>query len=113
MSNEASETYKDMFDPGWREREKKQHDTFRALFTLQPVTRRRSPPRATEQESAVRIDELKAKKLDAETRCGQWLADGNEAAEARKLEKAEKCYAKAQYWLDRANKLQDQIDARG
>lgn len=37
MSNEASETYKDMFDPGWREREKKQHDTFRALFTLQPV----------------------------------------------------------------------------
>lgn len=61
----------------------------------------------------MRIDELKAKKLDAETRCGQWLADGNEAAEARKLEKAEKCYAKAQYWLDRANKLQDQIDARG
>lgn len=59
------------------------------------------------------IDALKAKKLDAETRCGQWLADGNAAAEARKVDRAEKCYAKAQYWLDRANKLQDQIDARG
>lgn len=37
MSNPASDEYKDMFDPGWREREKKQHDTFSALFTLQPV----------------------------------------------------------------------------
>lgn len=61
----------------------------------------------------MRIDELKAKKLDAETRCGQWLADGNEHLEAGRKVEAEKCYEKSQYWLDRANKLQDQIDARG
>ena len=36
---------------------------------------------------------------------GRWLAKGNEYAERGDHEKAEKCYAKGQYWLDRANKL--------
>lgn len=43
--------------------------------------------------------------IDAEVRAGRWLADGNEAIEAGKLAKAERCYAKAQYWLDRFNTL--------
>lgn len=43
--------------------------------------------------------------INAETRAGQWLADGNAAREAGKPEKAERCYAKSQYWLDRYNKL--------
>lgn len=43
--------------------------------------------------------------LDAETRCAQWLADGNQAREAGKPAKAERCYAKSQYWLDRYNRL--------
>lgn len=41
--------------------------------------------------------------LTAEERAGRWLADANEAAEQGKHEKAEKLYAKSQYWLDRAN----------
>lgn len=44
--------------------------------------------------------------LDAETRCGKWLADGNLYREAGNLEQAEKCYAKSQFWLDRANALE-------
>lgn len=43
--------------------------------------------------------------LDAETRCSQWLADGNQAREAGNVAKAERCYAKSQYWLDRYNRL--------
>ena len=43
--------------------------------------------------------------IDAEVRCSQWLADGNAAREAGKHAKAEKCYAKSQFWLDRFNKL--------
>ncbi len=35
----------------------------------------------------------------------RYLADANEAAERGKHEKAEKLYAKGQYWLDRLNKL--------
>lgn len=45
------------------------------------------------------------KALDAETRGNQWLADGNAAAEAGNKKKAEKCYDKGQFWLDRYNKL--------
>lgn len=41
--------------------------------------------------------------LDAETRSGQWLADGNAAKEAGRMAKAERCYQKAQFWLDKAN----------
>lgn len=48
---------------------------------------------------------LEQRKLDAETRATQGLADGNEAREGGKLAKAEKCYAKSQFWLDRANLL--------
>lgn len=43
--------------------------------------------------------------IEAEARCGKWLADGNEYEERGEREKAEKCYAKSQFWLDRANKL--------
>jgi len=42
---------------------------------------------------------------DAEANGSRWLADANEASEAGKKDKAEKLYAKSQYWLDRANKL--------
>lgn len=47
----------------------------------------------------------RAKAIDAEVRAGRWLADGNVARDAGKSEKAERCYRKAQYWLDRYNKL--------
>lgn len=42
--------------------------------------------------------------LDAEELSSKWLADGNAAAEKGNHIKAEKCYAKSQYWLDKANK---------
>ncbi|WP_157131265.1 hypothetical protein [Burkholderia pseudomallei] len=45
------------------------------------------------------------KALDAEERGNRWLADGNEAAEAGNKVKAERCYEKGQFWLDRSNKL--------
>jgi hypothetical protein len=43
--------------------------------------------------------------LDAEHRASAYLADANEAAERGNVEKAEKLYAKSQYWLDRMNVL--------
>ena len=43
--------------------------------------------------------------VNAEVKFSQWLADANAAKEAGDIEKAEKCYAKSQYWLDRYNKL--------
>ena len=43
--------------------------------------------------------------LDAEVRSSQWLADGNEARESGNTAKADKCYAKSQFWLDRYNLL--------
>ena len=48
--------------------------------------------------------------LDAETRGSRWLADGNAAREAGDTAKADECYAKAQYWLDRANLLSGRSD---
>lgn len=42
--------------------------------------------------------------LRAEELCSRYLADANEADAAGKRDKADKLYAKAQYWLDRANK---------
>ena len=42
--------------------------------------------------------------LNAEERASKWLADGNEADEKGNKAKAEKCWAKSQYWRDRANK---------
>lgn len=53
---------------------------------------------------------LKARQLDAEVRSSQWLADGNEARESGNIAKAEKCYAKSQYWLDRYNRLAGKSD---
>ncbi len=42
---------------------------------------------------------------DAEMRGSHWLAEGNAASERGNKAKAEKCYSKSQFWLDRANKL--------
>jgi len=55
------------------------------------------------------IDSVKSKLLDAEVRCNQWLADGNQAAESGKTNRAEECYSKSQFWLDRANGLRDKL----
>jgi hypothetical protein len=43
--------------------------------------------------------------LDAEHFGSRALADANEANEAGNREKAERLYQKAQFWLDRYNKL--------
>ena len=45
------------------------------------------------------------KTLDAEIRCSQWLAAANELAERGKRVQAETYYDKAQFWLDRYNRL--------
>lgn len=44
------------------------------------------------------------KAIDAETRSGEWLAKGRAHEERGEAEKAERCFDKATYWLDRANK---------
>lgn len=56
------------------------------------------------------IDELRERLADAEERGNRWLADANEANERGKRELAERRYAKGQYWLDVANRLQEQLD---
>lgn len=43
--------------------------------------------------------------MEAEQRGSQWLADGNEAEERGDTVKAEKCFEKSQFWLDRYNRL--------
>lgn len=48
---------------------------------------------------------LNEKIADADERGSRYLADANEAAEEGKRERAERLYAKGQFWLDRANKL--------
>jgi hypothetical protein len=48
---------------------------------------------------------LQEKIIEAEERGGRYLADANEAAERGNHEKAEKLYAKGQFWLDRMNVL--------
>lgn len=48
---------------------------------------------------------LNERRLDAEVRAGKWLADGNAHNERGDKKKADFCYAKSQYWLDRANRL--------
>lgn len=48
---------------------------------------------------------LHERKLDAEVRGSKHLADANEAAERGDKDKAEKLYAKSQFWLDRYNRL--------
>lgn len=46
------------------------------------------------------------KAIDAHQRGSHWLAEGNEAEENGNTKKAEKCFKKAQYWLDRLNVLE-------
>lgn len=53
---------------------------------------------------------LEDRALDAEVRASQWLADGNAASEAGNQQKADECFAKAQFWLDRANLLSGRGD---
>ena len=53
---------------------------------------------------------VKERRLDAEVRASQWLADGNEASERGDKVKAEACYEKSQFWLDRANLLAGNAD---
>jgi hypothetical protein len=48
---------------------------------------------------------LKDRILDADIRCGQYLADANEAEEQGDKAKAEKLFAKSGFWRDRYNKL--------
>lgn len=48
---------------------------------------------------------LREKIIEADERGSRYLADANEAAEKGQHGKAEKLYAKGQYWLDRLNKL--------
>lgn len=43
--------------------------------------------------------------IEAEQRGSHWLAEGNEASELGNTEKAERCYEKSQFWLDRYNTL--------
>jgi hypothetical protein len=42
---------------------------------------------------------------EAEMIAAKWLADGNAADEKGNPIRAEKCWEKAQFWLDRANAL--------
>jgi hypothetical protein len=48
---------------------------------------------------------LRERQIDAEQRCGRYLADANEAEERGDWVKAEKLRAKQQFWLDRMNLL--------
>jgi hypothetical protein len=43
--------------------------------------------------------------IEAEMLGSRWLANGNEAAERGDSVRAERCYDKAQFWLDRYNLL--------
>lgn len=47
---------------------------------------------------------------DAEVLASRWLGDGNAADEAGNHAKAQACYDKSQYWLDRANLLSGRGD---
>jgi len=53
---------------------------------------------------------LRERLLDAEQHGSHWLALGNEYAERGDRANAERCYAKSQRWLDRANLLSGQGD---
>lgn len=55
--------------------------------------------------------QLTSRILDADTRCSQWLADGNAAMEAGMHERANRCYDKSQFWMDRRSALQMKLDA--
>lgn len=42
---------------------------------------------------------------EADALASRWLADGHEAAALGNADKAERCYAKSQFWKDRYNLL--------
>lgn len=48
---------------------------------------------------------LHERQIEAEALAARYLGDANEAAERGQHEKAEKLYAKSQFWLDRMNLL--------
>jgi len=48
---------------------------------------------------------LRDRIVDAEVRGSRWLADGREAEERGDRAKAEECFRKSQFWLDRYNRL--------
>lgn len=50
---------------------------------------------------------LEQRKSEADERGSRYLADANEAAEHGDKAKAEKLYAKGQFWLDRYNRLSE------
>jgi len=55
-------------------------------------------------------DKKRQQALAAEQHCSKWLNAGNEAEEKGNHAKAEVCYDKAQYWMDRFNKLTGRSD---
>lgn len=55
------------------------------------------------------LETLRSRMIDAEMRGSSWLADGNEAAERGDKKKADACYEKSQFWLDRYNSLSDKL----
>lgn len=57
------------------------------------------------QRAARKQRPLNERIADADARGSSWLARGNELAEAGKMEQAERCYEKGQFWMDRSNKL--------
>lgn len=48
---------------------------------------------------------LQEKILEADGKAQMYLGNSNEASERGDREKADRLYAKAQFWLDRLNKL--------
>jgi len=57
------------------------------------------------------VDVLKARLIDADTRCDRWLDAGNAANEARNYVVAEIHYEKGLFWLCRRDSLQAKLDA--
>lgn len=53
---------------------------------------------------------VQERKLDAEMLASRWLADGNEAGARGDKARAQRCYDKSQYWLDRAILLAGESD---
>lgn len=66
-------------------------------------------PQDMDQYQQVLIDwnrTQREQRQNADQKAQQWLGEYNLAIEQGKTAKAEKCMRKAQYWLDRLNKLE-------
>ncbi len=48
---------------------------------------------------------IRDRMIEANERCGHWLAEANEAEERGDHEKANRLYEKSGFWRDRYNKL--------